>query len=86
MRVKIRDKIYSSSEEPILLILDPIDKLNIMAMAPSANLQCNYPNTMKKPEIDAFMDIKKEEIKKTDELKKEIKAEIKKVDELLGKS
>jgi hypothetical protein len=55
MRVKIGDKIYNPKDEPIMLILDPIDRLNIMAMPPSNNIHCIHPTGYPQDKLEAFM-------------------------------
>ena len=43
MKVKVGDKIYDSEKEPILLILNSDDRMNISLMAPKATRFCSYP-------------------------------------------
>ena len=43
MRVKIGDQIYSSNDEPILLILDEGDRQGIINLDPDAKGYCVYP-------------------------------------------
>lgn len=63
MRVKIGDKIYNPKDEPIMLILDPIDKLNIMAMPPQNNLQCLHPADYPQDKLKEFMKLPEELVK-----------------------
>jgi len=57
MKVKIGNTIYDPAKEPVLLILDPIDKLNIMAMKPEANIYVSHPKAMPLEEVKKFMDL-----------------------------
>lgn len=59
MKVKIGDTIYNPEDQPIMLILDPIDRLNIQAMRPEANLFTSYPKSITKEELEKFMDLGK---------------------------
>ena len=47
MKVKIGNRIYSSEEQPIMLILSDEEKQNIGNMPPDANRYCSYPYTEK---------------------------------------
>ena len=44
MKVKIGDRIYDSNEQPIMLILDEIDKKNISEMNKDATKFISYPD------------------------------------------
>lgn len=58
MRVKIGDKIYDSIEQPILLILDDVDKQNISNMS-KQNKYCAYSeNTISVVDLIKFMEVK----------------------------
>lgn len=57
MKVKIGTKLYDSDNEPIMLILSPQDRLELIAMSPQQNCLCNHPTTMTKEEILEFMEI-----------------------------
>ena len=57
MKVKIGNTIYSPEDQPIMLILDPIDRLNIQAMRPNANLFTSYPKDITEEELNKFMDL-----------------------------
>ena len=57
MKVKIGDKIHDSQKEPIMLILDPMDKLHILAMRPEANLHCSYPAGTSADVVKSFMNL-----------------------------
>jgi len=51
MKVKIGDKIYSTSEnEPIMIILDEEDKINITKMKSGDCRYCVYPSEKYTPE------------------------------------
>lgn len=43
MKVKVRDKVYDGSKEPVMVILDPGEKQQISNMAPEATRYCVYP-------------------------------------------
>ena len=45
MKVKIGDKTYSSTEEPIMVILDDSDKENINNMVDVCKKYCSYPES-----------------------------------------
>jgi len=57
MKVKIGNKTYDGNKEPIMLILDSIDKENIHKMAENANKFCIFPDHWDRDEIDEFMEI-----------------------------
>lgn len=57
MIVKIKDKIYDSNKEPIMLIIDNQDKENIKNMLPEATKYCSYPDPSKEEDIRIFMKI-----------------------------
>lgn len=57
MKVKIGNTIFSPEDQPIMLILDPMDRLNIQAMRPEANLYTTYPKNISKEELESFMDL-----------------------------
>ena len=42
MKVKIGDKIYDSNDEPIMIILEDVDKYNIKNMG-DAKKYCSFP-------------------------------------------
>ena len=46
MKVKIGHQIFDSTVEPIMLILDKIDKKNIKDMLATATQYCSYPEGM----------------------------------------
>jgi hypothetical protein len=57
MKVKIGDKIYDSSQEPIMVILSDSDKDNIKNMLPTATKYCGFPDTIPLDEIREFMKV-----------------------------
>ena len=58
MKVKIGDKIYDSTLEPIMLIMDDEVKEHISNMHPEAYTYCSCPESMAENEIKVFMGIK----------------------------
>ena len=46
MKVKIGNKIYDSTKEPIMLILEQCDKDNISNMSPKAHKFCSFPDSL----------------------------------------
>lgn len=57
MKVNIRGQIYDSSEEPILLILDNIDKLNIGKMNAEQLRFYSFPETISIKEVKKSLNI-----------------------------
>jgi hypothetical protein len=57
MKVKIGDKIYNASEEPIMLILTQEDRKNIENMAPDATKYCAFPDNTSLKVINKFMKV-----------------------------
>lgn len=55
MKVKVRDTIYSASEEPILLILTDKDKKNLASMDKSATKYCAYPKNFSSAAVKQWM-------------------------------
>ena len=55
MKVKIGDKIYDSTEEPILLILSEEDKRNLERMDTEATKFLSFPDKMDLNEAKRFM-------------------------------
>lgn len=63
MIVMVRDKTYSGHEEPILLLFDPDDHINIHNM--TGNVICIFPSSMDQKDIQKWMnDIIEEAIRK----------------------
>lgn len=55
MKVKIKDKIYDSNDEPIMIMLEEDDKSNIKNMG-DAKKYCSYPSEGYEPEnISSWM-------------------------------
>lgn len=57
MKIKIGDKIYDSEHEPIMVILNDVDKNNIKNMLPTATKYCSFPDTIPLDKIKEFMKI-----------------------------
>jgi hypothetical protein len=58
MLVKIKDEIFNSEIEPIMLILNEEEKENIKSMAPEYSKYCSFPDTgYSEEEIKKFMKI-----------------------------
>jgi hypothetical protein len=58
MKVKIGDTIYDSNKEPIMIIINDLDKENINNMSEKATMYCSFPDTFSEDEIKTFMGIK----------------------------
>lgn len=56
MKVKIGNCFYDSSKEPIMLILDNLDKENISNMHPEATKFCSFPDSIEDSVINSWMD------------------------------
>lgn len=56
MEVKIKDQIYNSEKEPIMLVLSPRERLEIYAMAPDDDRVCFHPEGMADDRLDMFTD------------------------------
>ena len=57
MKIKIKDTVYDSSIEPVMIILDDTDKQNIRDMLPECFKYCSYPEFMEEKIIREFMRI-----------------------------
>ena len=57
MKVKIGNKIYDSSEEPIMIILSDDDKFNISHMRKEDTKYLSYPDKMSIEKAKKFMEI-----------------------------
>lgn len=55
MNVKIGNKVYSSHNEPIMLILSEDDKRNIQNMKPEATIFCVYPDSILEETVAQWM-------------------------------
>lgn len=64
MQVKIGNKIYSDSEEPIMLIFTPKDKENIRNMNPECYRFACIPvsSKMSEEQIDKWMEIEVKQV------------------------
>jgi len=54
MKVKVGDKVYDGSEEPVMVILNDDDKANIHAMEEYSKY-CAYPKTMSSEDAMSWM-------------------------------
>lgn len=61
LKVKIGNKIISSEDEPIMLILTDQDKFNISHMHPSSYKYCSYPSNMTEEDVVQFMYLSKKD-------------------------
>lgn len=66
MIVKIRDKLYSSEDEPIMLVLADTDKQLISDMG-AQKIYCRFPEGTKQEEVVKFMDVRKKLEKPVDD-------------------
>lgn len=55
MKVKVGNKIYDSNEEPIMIILDDVDKENISNMQKDKYKFISYPSNMKVDEVKSWI-------------------------------
>ena len=55
MKVKIKDTIYNSEDEPVMLILTDKDRANIAKMLPECTMFCAYPDGLAEEVVDKFM-------------------------------
>jgi hypothetical protein len=55
MKVKIGDKIYDSTKEPIMVILSNEDKQNISNMDPEQFKYCSFPESSGIQDVVNFM-------------------------------
>jgi len=60
MKVKIGNKIYDSNNEPIMIILDNLDKDNIRSMPPEFYKYSAYPKGMSTSDVFKFMECDKD--------------------------
>ena len=56
MKIKIGEKIYDSTDEPIMVILSDKDKENIKNMLPECSKYCSFPDTHNTDEILDWME------------------------------
>jgi hypothetical protein len=57
MKVKVGDQVYSSENEPIMVILTPEDKERISNMDPEQTLYAACPEGTPRAELERFMGI-----------------------------
>lgn len=57
MKVKIKDKIYDSNEQPIMVILNKEDKFNISHMSKRNSKYCSFPRFWNINEVKKFMKV-----------------------------
>jgi hypothetical protein len=55
MKVKIGDKIYDASNEPIMIILDDYNKRDICKMPEETHKYCEFPDWISEEEAREFM-------------------------------
>jgi len=56
MKVKIGIKVYDSEKEPVMLILNEKDKINIKNMYPDATKFCSFPDSSNKDVVLRWME------------------------------
>lgn len=55
MKVLIRNHVYNSEDEPIIVLLEPYDIDNISKMPEECNIYADYPEDMDDKKIDDMM-------------------------------
>lgn len=55
MKVKIGNKVYDATDQPILIILNQLDKQNISNMSKEATKYCCAPDSITKQEVELFI-------------------------------
>jgi len=55
MKVKIGQRIFDSSEEPIAVVFSKADKFNISNMHPTARVYCSFPPEKEAEDIHDFI-------------------------------
>ena len=56
MKIKIGNRVYTSKDQPIMIILTEADKQNISNMLPECTKYCEYSkDNFTEKEIDAWM-------------------------------
>lgn len=55
MLIKVRGKVYSSANEPVMVVLSTQDKANIAQMQERAHKYCAFPDQADKRTIAAWM-------------------------------
>jgi hypothetical protein len=56
MLIYVDGKLYNDSEKPVVLILSPQDRLDIIGMKPDENMVVTLPDGMTAEEQTAFME------------------------------
>lgn len=56
MKVKVRNKVYDSANEPVMLILNDTDKENIARMPKTAHKYCASPTIWGEEKVVKFME------------------------------
>jgi hypothetical protein len=56
MKVKVGNKIYDGSNEPIMIIVSAGDRENIANMLPDCTKYCQYPNDIDQDIIEKWME------------------------------
>lgn len=57
MKVKIKDQVFDSDQEPIMIVLEGDEKQLISSMSEEDKRFCVYPDTMSEEDIVKFMNI-----------------------------
>jgi hypothetical protein len=55
MKVKVGDRVYDAKDQPVMVILEPQDKINIAAMPEDKTKYCGYPDGYSSGDIEAWM-------------------------------
>lgn len=55
MKVKVGDRVYNGSEQPVMVILTDQDKRNIAAMHRECTKYCEAPDGMSAKDIEVWM-------------------------------
>jgi len=56
MKIKVGDKIYSSQDQPIMVILEEYNKIDIANMSEDAKKYCEFPDDLTEEEARKFME------------------------------
>lgn len=55
MKIKIGNKIYTSKDQPIMIILSDWDKQNISNMLPECTKYCEFDDNLSQGQVEEFM-------------------------------
>ena len=55
MQVKVGERVYDSSDEPVMVVLEPHEKAEIAALAAHETMYCCYPAEMAESAVRAWM-------------------------------